>query len=99
MKKNIRCVACGRKRKISHENRCGTDKAYNPDCKKYEDFDSKVWLAEIEDVKKAKQDEVKAEKEKLQKEAKEKMEKENAKKEEGDKEADKTSVTVEEAKA
>ena len=36
MKSMIRCSACGRKRKLGHEKRVGTDKAYSPDCKKLE---------------------------------------------------------------
>jgi hypothetical protein len=38
MKKHIRCIACGRQRKVSHEKRCGTDKAYSKGCLTYEDF-------------------------------------------------------------
>jgi hypothetical protein len=37
MIKNMRCPACGRKRKPSHERRAATnDMKYHPDCKKYE---------------------------------------------------------------
>lgn len=39
MKRNMRCPACGRRRKPSHEKRCGTQKAYSTDCQRYEDFD------------------------------------------------------------
>ncbi len=36
MRKLIRCPACGRYRKESHEKRIGTEKQYNPGCVKYE---------------------------------------------------------------
>ena len=37
MRKNLRCNACGRKRKPSHERRAAgkTDKKYHPDCEEY----------------------------------------------------------------
>jgi hypothetical protein len=57
MKKNIRCEACGRKRKPGHEKRCGTKKAYSEKCQKYE-----VVKAEIDKKKEA---EKKARKEKV----------------------------------
>ena len=58
MKKNMKCLACGRKRKPSHEKRCGTPKAYSPECETYEDFDYqeyKVALAQkiIDSLKEA----------------------------------------------
>jgi len=47
MKKHMRCPACGRKRKPSHEKKCKTDKKHNPDCKVYAEFDSKTYRAEL----------------------------------------------------
>ena len=35
MIKNMRCPACGRKRKPSHEEKINTLKAYSKDCKPY----------------------------------------------------------------
>jgi len=37
MKKDIRCSACGRRRKPSHEKRCQTN-PYNKDCLTYEEW-------------------------------------------------------------
>jgi porphobilinogen deaminase len=54
MKSNRRCPACERSRKPGHEKRCGTPKAYHKDCKKYENFDMKVWLTEVEAKKQEK---------------------------------------------
>jgi hypothetical protein len=61
MKKNIRCPVCGRKRKASHEKRCGTPKSYNKACQKYSEFDMNVWLKAIEAEKQAKIASLKAE--------------------------------------
>ena len=38
MKGNIRCEACGRRRKSAHEKRCGTKKAYDEGCVTYGDW-------------------------------------------------------------
>jgi len=38
MIKHIRCPACGRYRKLGHENRAGTDKAYSKDCMSYKNY-------------------------------------------------------------
>ena len=38
MRNMIRCSACNRRRKKGHEKRVGTDKAYSPDCKTYDDW-------------------------------------------------------------
>ncbi len=43
MRTQIRCPGCGRKHKASHEKRVGTDKAYSPDCVKYERTKGKSW--------------------------------------------------------
>lgn len=61
MKRNMRCVACGRQRKQGHEKRCGTPKSYAKECKRYEDFDYKAWTIAFEAEKKAKEDAIKAE--------------------------------------
>ncbi len=55
MKQNMRCIACGRKRKPSHERKCKTDKKYSPDCKTYEEFDGKAYRTELKAQKKAKE--------------------------------------------
>jgi len=47
MKQNMRCIACGRKRKPSHEKKCKTDKKYDPNCKVYAEFDGKAYRAEL----------------------------------------------------
>ena len=36
--KNKRCPACDRRRKKSHETKCGTDKAYSSGCITYKKF-------------------------------------------------------------
>lgn len=43
MKKQIRCLACGRRRKPGHEKRCGTDKAYHKDCRIWEPLSHEKW--------------------------------------------------------
>lgn len=35
MIKNMRCPACGRKRKKSHEKKAAEGKGYTPECKVY----------------------------------------------------------------
>lgn len=50
-KSNISCPACGRKRKPSHEKRCGTPKAYHPECQKYEGLNKKEWREKIKSMK------------------------------------------------
>jgi len=38
MRSMIICSACNRRRKKGHEKRAETDKAYSPDCLKYENW-------------------------------------------------------------
>lgn len=59
MKSNMRCQKCGRKRKPSHENKCGTGKAYNKECVKYE-----VWKEKYDEEMKVKREKEKSEKSK-----------------------------------
>lgn len=47
MKSNRRCLECGRRRKPSHEKRCGTEKAYTPECIIDEKFDMKAYKLKI----------------------------------------------------
>ena len=49
MKNHIRCSECGRRRKPSHEAKCGTPKAYSEKCRKYE-----VVKKELEEIRKQK---------------------------------------------
>ena len=53
MKTNIRCQACGRRRKPSHEKLVGTDKAYSKNCKKYEEVRAEIDKTKQEKSKKA----------------------------------------------
>jgi phage-related minor tail protein len=68
----MRCTACGRKRKPSHERRCKEGKKYNPDCKVYAEFDGKGYRAEMKAQIKAREleQEAKVAKVKADKEAK-----------------------------
>jgi len=58
MKKNIRCIVCGCRRKPAHEKNCGTDKANSPACVPYEKFDRKAYKAEQKKIAKEKADEI-----------------------------------------
>lgn len=46
MKSNMRCPACGRRRKPGHEKRANTGKKkYHPNCEVYEEFSYEAYLA------------------------------------------------------
>ena len=86
MKKNIHCLACGRQRKQSHENLCGTPNAYSPNCVVREKFDAKAYKAELKAMVKAKKELEESKIKEAMAKAKEEAEaKIKAKKEEDDK--------------
>jgi len=80
MKSNRKCLACGRRRKLSHEKRIKAKKPYHPNCVLLENFDGKAWRKEQKRL--AAELAIKLEQEKQEKIAKAKDEREKRERDE-----------------